>query len=206
VLDRACLPCGKSPHRTRSIRIVRQETSLTQERSYDRFAIITRSSFADFLDRYADNKTGSIEWDHFVVQHYGDSFLEEVRRCVVRLAINKLPIHGDTDAARDLIRSWATLLRSSTNSDFEQKPDVATIDMTPSEAVLFDSILRRYSESNILTVESAAEQQCLWNIQCLLEKHGDQRVWPSLNDALAELTPEEPDEPSDAPQPRKEAL
>ena len=173
------------------MRTVRQENSLARESTYDRFAIITRNAFADFLDRYSDSKTGSIEWDHFVVQHYGDSFLEEVRRCVVRLAINKLPIHGDTDAARDLIRSWATLLRSSTNSDVERNPDVATIDITPSEAVLLDSILRRYSESNKLIVENAAEQQCLWNIQCLLEKHGDQPVWPCLKDATAELSPEE---------------
>ena len=170
---------------------VRQERCLTQVSTYDRFAIITRDSFANFLDRYADNKTGAIEWDHFVVQHYGDSFLEEVRRCVVRLAINKLPIHGDTDAARDLIRSWATLLRSSTNSDVERKPDVATIDMTPAEAVLLDSILRRYSGSQKLTVENVAEQQCLWNLQCLLEKHGDQSTWPCIEDATAELTPED---------------
>jgi predicted CopG family antitoxin len=170
---------------------VRQESSLTQESSYNRLAVITRSSFADFLDRYADKKTGTIEWDHFVVQHYGDSFLEEVRRCVARLATNKLQIHGDTEAASDLIRSWATLLRSSTNCNVDRKPDVATIDMTPSEAVLLDSILRRYSESNILTVENAAEQQCLWNIQCLIEKHGDQPVWPSLHDATSELTPEQ---------------
>ena len=158
---------------------------------YDRFAIVTREAFADFLDRYADNRTDSSEWDHFVVQHYGDSFLEETRRCVVRLAINKLPIHGDTEAAREIIRSWAFLLRSSTNSSDERRPDVATIDMTPSEAVVLDSILRRYSESNILTVENAGEQQCLWNVQCLLEKHGDHPVWPSLDDAIAELTPEE---------------
>lgn len=171
--------------------VVRQEGKTLVTRHYDRFAIVTREAFADFLDRYAHNKTGTIEWDHFVVQHYGDSFLEEIRRCVVRLVINKLPIHGDTEAARDLIRSWATLLRSSTNSDFERKPDVATIDMTPSEAVLLDSILRRYSELSILTVENAAEQQCLWNIQCLLEKHGDQPNWPCLNDATSELTPEQ---------------
>ena len=183
--------CLRADCRHSIIRIVRQESSLTRESSYDRFTIITRDSFADFLDRYADNKTGSIEWNHFVVQHYGDSFLEEIRRCVVRLAINKLPIHGDTQAARDLIRSWAILLRSSTNSDVERKPDVATIDMTPSEAVLLDLILRRYSESDMLTVENAAERQCLWNIQCLLEKHGDQPVWPCLKDAIAELSPEE---------------
>lgn len=158
---------------------------------YDRFAIVTREAFADFLDRFADKRTDSIEWDHFVVQHYGDSFLEETRRCVVRLAINKLPIHGDTEAAREMIRSWAFMLRSSTNSSIERTPDVATIDMTPSEAVVLDSILRRYSESGILTVENAGEQQCLWNIQCLLEKHGDQPVWPTLANAIAELTPEE---------------
>jgi hypothetical protein len=56
---------------------------------------------------------------------------------------------------------------------------------------VLDSILRRYSESNILTVENVGEQQCLWNVQCLLEKHGDHPVWPSLEDAIAELTPEE---------------
>jgi hypothetical protein len=158
---------------------------------YDRFAIIAREAFADFLDRYADKKTHSSEWDHFVIQHFGDSFLEEIRRCVVRLAINKLPIHGDTESARDILRSWAFLLRSSTNSANEREPDVSTIDMTPSEAVVLDSILRRYSESDILTVENAGEQQCLWNVQCLLEKHGDRPVWPSLANATAELTPEE---------------
>lgn len=162
-----------------------------QENCYDRFAIITRDSFADFLDRYAGNKTGAIEWDHFVVQHYGDAFLEEIRRCVVRLAIDSLPIRGDTEAARDLLRSWAMLLRSSTAADVKGKPDVATIDMTPCEAVLLDSILRRYSETDTLTVENAAEQQCLWNIQRLLEKHGDRPDWPEINDATGELTPKE---------------
>ena len=158
---------------------------------YDRFAIVTRDSFADFLDRYVDNRTDSSEWDHFVVQHFGDSFLEEIRRCVVRLVINKLPIHGDTDSARDIVRSWAFLLRSSTNAANERRPDIATIDMTPSEAVVLDAILRRYSESDILTITNPGEQQCLWNIQCLLEKHGDQPVWPSLDEATGELTPEE---------------
>ncbi len=169
---------------------VRQE-GIALVAHYDRFAIVTREAFADFLDRYADNRTDSSEWDHFVVQHYSDSFLEEVRRCVVRLSINKLPIHGDTEAAREIVRSWAFLLRSSTNSSSERKPDIATIDIKPSEAVVLDSILRRYSESDILTVVNAAEQQCLWNVQCLLEKHGDHPVWPSLEDATAELTPEE---------------
>ena len=116
--------------------------------AYDRFATVTRETFADFLDRYADHKTNEAEWDHFVIQHYGDSFLEEIRRCVVRLVINKLPIHGGTDAAYDTLRSWAFLLRSSTNSAKIHAPDVATIDMTPFEAVLLDSILHRYATSD----------------------------------------------------------
>jgi hypothetical protein len=159
--------------------------------AYDRFATVTREAFADFLDRYADRKTNEAEWDHFVIQHYGDSFLEEIRRCVVRLVINKLPIHGGTDAAFEMLRSWAFLLRSSTNSSKEHRPDVATIDMTPAEAVLLDSILHRYSTSDKLIVENSAEQQCLWNVECLLEKHGNRPVWPSHEDAVNELTPEE---------------
>ncbi|HUG70796.1 MAG TPA: hypothetical protein VMM76_23810 [Pirellulaceae bacterium] len=158
---------------------------------YDRLAVITRESFADFLDRYADNKADSTEWEHFVVRHYGDSFFEEIRRCVVRLAINELPIHADTDAAREILRSWAFLLRSSTNAANERKPDIATIGMTLSEAVVLDSILRRYSESDTLAVENPAEQQCLWNVECLFEKHGDRPNWPSLKDAIDDLSPED---------------
>ena len=158
---------------------------------YDRFAIITREAFADFLDRHVDNKTDSKDWEHFVVQHYGDSFLEEIRRCVVRLSINQLPIHGNTEAAREILRSWAFLLRASTNAAIEQRPDIATIEMTPSEAVVLDSFLRRYSESDKLAVENAAEQQCLWNVECLFEKHGDRLNWPALKDAIDDLSPEQ---------------
>jgi hypothetical protein len=159
--------------------------------SFDRFVKITRESFAGFIDRYADGKTHEREWDHFIIQHYGDCFLEEVRRCVVRLVINQLPIHGNTDAAREILRSWAFLLRASTNCTRDREPEIATIDMTPTEAVLLDSVLRRYSDSGTLSVGNVAEQQCLWNIQCLLEKHGDQPDWPSLEQATIDLTPEE---------------
>lgn len=158
---------------------------------YDRFAVITREAFAEFLDRYANRQTDVSEWDHFVIRHYGDSFLEEVRRCVVRLAINELPIHGGTDAAREMVRSWAFLLRASKNAPCEAKPDVATIDLTPAEVVVLDSMLRRYSESGQLTVEGPAEQQCLWNVECLLEKHVDRPNWPTHTDAINGLTPEE---------------
>jgi len=49
------------------------KTSVNQ---YDPLSPITRNSFADFLDRFADRKTAEIEWQHFIVRHYGDSFLE----------------------------------------------------------------------------------------------------------------------------------
>lgn len=173
------------------MRAVRQEGWISRLSTYDRFAVITREAFANFLDRYADGQGSTFEWDHFVIRHYGDNFLEEIRRCVVRLVINELPIHGNTEVAREVLRSWAFLLRSSTNASIEQKPNVATIDMTPAEAVLLDSLLHRYSTSGKLTVENSAEEQCLWNVECLLEKHGDRPVWPSLDDAINGLTPEE---------------
>ncbi len=83
------------------------------------------------------------------------------------------------------------MLGSSNNSAKEHKPDVAAIDTMPAEAVLLDSILHRYSTSGKLMIENSAEQQCLWNVECLLEKHGDRPGWPSHEDALNELTPEE---------------
>ena len=158
---------------------------------FDRSATVTRESFAAFLDRYADNKTDTREWEHFIARHYGDSFLEEIRRCFVQLAINQLPIDGDTEAARDIIRSWAFLLRSTTNPTIVRAPDVATIDMTPSEAVVLDSILRKYLDSDILSAQNQAERQCLWNIECLLEKHGDRPKWPSIHEASSDLSPED---------------
>lgn len=157
---------------------------------YDHFAPITREAFATFLERHAHHKTSQAEWSHFVIRHYGDTFLEEIRRCVVRLMQNRLPIHGDTDAAIEMLHSWAFLLQSSTNASEDKIPDIATIDLTPAEAVVLFSVLRRYSESDALTVSHIAEQQCLWNIECLLEKHGDNPLWPPLKDALDSLSPE----------------
>ena len=63
--------------------------------------------------------------------------------------------------------------------------------MTPAEAAILDAILRRHSESDSLTIENVAERQCLCNIQCLLEKHGDRPLWPSIDAATSELSSEE---------------
>ena len=158
---------------------------------YDPLSPITRNSFADFLDRFADRKTAEIEWQHFIVRHYGDSFLEEIRRCVVRLAINELPIHGDTEASRDLLRAWGFLLRSTTNSDLPSNVDLVTLDLTPAEAVILDAFLRRFSRSDTLTIQHPSESQSLWNVECLLERNGDRPGWPTISAARKELLPEE---------------
>ena len=110
---------------------------------------------------------------------------------MVRLAIDELAICLDSDTGRDTLRSWAFLLRSSTHSDRSINADITTLDLTPSEAVVLDRFLRRFSQSDILSIEHASESQCLWNVECLLERNGDRPEWPSIETARAELSPEE---------------
>ena len=61
------------------------------------------------------------------------------------------------------------------------EPEVV-IHLTVQEAVVLDALLRRYSDTNQLAVIDRAEQQALWNLQCLFEKLGDPS-WPSLEEA-----------------------
>jgi hypothetical protein len=49
-----------------------------------------RVQFADFLERLTSPDDDHSDWDQFIVVHYPDEFLEEMRRCTVRLAIDKL--------------------------------------------------------------------------------------------------------------------
>lgn len=60
------------------------------------------------------------------------------------------------------------------------------IRLTASEAVVLDAFLRRYSETDQLAILDQAEQQALWNLQCVFEKVGDPS-WPSLEEAQAVL-------------------
>ena len=63
------------------------------------------------------------------------------------------------------------------------------IRLTVPEAVVLDDLLRRYSETDRLTIEDQAEQRALWNLQCLFEREGDPS-WPSLATARAALRDE----------------
>lgn len=64
-------------------------------------------------------------------------------------------------------------------------PEVV-IRLTVTEAVVLDAFLRRYSETDCVTIADQAEQRALWNLQCVFEKVGDPS-WPSLEEARAEL-------------------
>ncbi len=61
------------------------------------------------------------------------------------------------------------------------------IRLTLAEAVVLDEVLRRYSETERLTIMDQAEQRALWNLQCLLERDGSRPLWPSLQEAQASL-------------------
>lgn len=67
-------------------------------------------------------------------------------------------------------------------------PEVV-IRLTVPEAVVLDAFLRRFSETDQLTIADQSEQRALWNLQCLFEKAGDPS-WPSLDEARAELRDE----------------
>ena len=47
-----------------------------------------------------------------------------------------------------------------------------TLNLTPEEAVVFDNCLRRFAESDKLTLADASENQVFNNLLCLLERHG----------------------------------
>lgn len=72
-----------------------------------------RRQFADFLDRLAISGVDRDEWSSFIIVHYLDEFLEEMRRCTVRLAIGELQINIDSDEARQILGAWAIAIRSS---------------------------------------------------------------------------------------------
>lgn len=73
-----------------------------------------RRRFADFLDNMAAaNSLSAVDWQRHVVTHYADEFLEEMRRCTVRLMQDRLEYHSNTEASREALRCWAMAIRSS---------------------------------------------------------------------------------------------
>ena len=79
-----------------------------------------RRQFADFLDRVASRSPDPEEWSSFIVTHYPDEFLEEMRRCTVRLVCGYLPQRADSHEGRQILRAWAIAIRSSVRDDSDQ--------------------------------------------------------------------------------------
>jgi hypothetical protein len=73
----------------------------------------SRKQFADFLDRLAMGARDKAEWNRLVVTHYPDEFLEEMRRCTVRLDLGELGQDIASDEGRQLLKAWAIAIRSS---------------------------------------------------------------------------------------------
>jgi hypothetical protein len=83
-----------------------------------------RRQFADFLDRLASGSVDDVEeWSSFIVTHYPDEFLEELRRCTVRLCHGRLGLDEKSVEGQQTLRAWALALRSEwlyrLNSDGE---------------------------------------------------------------------------------------
>lgn len=152
--------------------------------------IVDRAAFADFLDRLAEGRTDALEWNRYIVAHYADPFLEEMRRCTVRLMLNQLRYHGDTEPGREALRCWAMALLASENraSSVSSDGGDVVVRITEHEAVVLDEFLRRFSTTDVLAIEHPAERRMLWNLQCVMEKHGDCPLWPSLEASRAALS------------------
>jgi hypothetical protein len=54
--------------------------------------------------------------------------------------------------------------------EFAMQPEPISLVLTNDEALVLLDFLTRFVETDELTTEDRAEQQALWNLQCLLEK------------------------------------
>lgn len=70
-----------------------------------------------------------------------------------------------------------------------QKPDTVLIPLTRDEAVVLFEFLRRFSETDRLSIEDPAEQRALWNLCCVFEQHASssfEQDYPAFLEAARE--------------------
>lgn len=146
-----------------------------------------RNAFAKFLTQLADGVNDAAAWDQFIITHYSDSFLEEVRRCIVRLRNESADGWGSEAVCNKLIH-WAEIIQlAARSSSWEDDIHEVHLTLTPAEFVMLDSVLRRFSETDELTIQDEAERQSLYHLQCLCEKNPAHGKMPDLCDARKEL-------------------
>ena len=145
-----------------------------------------RLAFAEFLTRLA---TGDdTDWEQYIVAHYADQFVEELRRCVMRLRHYSTAVWGGQDSS-DMLRHWANALRLSIETELPARDySHVKLNVTASEFVVLDSLLRRFSETDEFTIDDEAERQTLYNLQCLCEKYDSHSMLPKIQDAARELS------------------
>ncbi len=146
-----------------------------------------RLQFAEFLTRLANGRDQSTEWSEYVATHYSDPFLEEIRRCVMRLRHYSTAVWGD-QASSDTLLSWADALRLSIDSPLQpHNHSYISLRMTASEFVMLDCMLRRFSETDEFMIKDNAERQALYNLQCLCESYPAHSELPAISIAREEL-------------------
>lgn len=72
-----------------------------------------RKAFVDYLHRLVEGDSRSEDWFNFIVEHYSDGQLEEVRRNIVRLRIKAgdPKIFPVTEEHKEQLRNWAKKLQ-----------------------------------------------------------------------------------------------
>lgn len=74
---------------------------------------VQRIEFAAFLRRLSAGAIGCLEWNRFLTVHYPDELLEEVRRNVVRLSIERGATLTWSDSEREVLQHYSRLLREN---------------------------------------------------------------------------------------------
>jgi hypothetical protein len=80
-----------------------------------------RIAFAGFLRRLAAGRVKAIEWNRFVIQHYPDPELEEIRRSLVRLGIAKNGGMQWSESEVASLQHWYHILRADQTDDQTRK-------------------------------------------------------------------------------------
>lgn len=160
----------------------------TQSDSMSNMNRESRLAFAEFLTRLAAGGDDGADWEQHVVAHHDDDFLEELRRCVMRLRHDSTAVWGDFECNQTL-RHWADALRLSIDAPLPTDEDShVKLSVTPSEFVVLDSILRRFSETDDFSAVDDVERQALYNLQCVCEKHDAHLELPAMEIARRELS------------------
>jgi hypothetical protein len=72
-----------------------------------------RADFADFLRRVAAGGVGAIEWQRFIVTHYHDQLLENVRLQVAKLSMDRDGGKEWSNSELASLQHWSRQLRGT---------------------------------------------------------------------------------------------